>query len=556
MTSDSPIDLPQTSTNGYARAAALDRFNAVSVEPTSAVVYSPGDRLLIIARQFSDLEIVDRLASQLRCTVLLTGSEEQSNEYRSPATHVDSGVTVILGEPLALSGYLGKFTARVSTPQGDLDLASILNPRGQSFDMVLDFMTPPMIAHELPPPGYYAPQNDPEALAAALLALPQMVGEFEKPKYFDYDPAICVHGRSGLTACTRCLEACPSAAIVSLGERISVDSRLCQGAGSCATVCPSGAIRYTYPSLADMLERLRVLMSTYRAHGGTQTQILLHDAEQGKALMARLAAALPQYCIPVELEELGSAGLEVWLSSLAYGAAEVVLLAMPGMPRSVITALQEQLRIAHDLMQGMGYQVQALRLLRHQDDASTLSALNAPGCSPRSIVPAEFSGLNDKRTMIRFAVDHLHKQAPHPRALTNLPAGSPFGEVWLAAERCTLCMACVSQCPTGALVAGTETPELKFIEQNCVQCGLCARSCPEDAIGPSPRYLHDAQHRRALRVLKAEDAFCCIRCGKPFASRGIIERMTSKLRHHRMFQGESLMRIQMCEDCRVKDMIQ
>lgn len=556
MKPHSHIDLPQTSTNGRARAAALQKYHAVSVEPTSSVAYSAGDCLLIIASQSSDLTAADRLPSQLKCTVLLTGAEIQSTEYESPATHTRSGATVIRRDLVELSGYLGNFTAKVSTAQGVLDLADLLHPHARGFDMVLDLMIPPTIPYEVPPPGYYAPRNDPEALEMALLELPQMRGEFEKPKYFDYDPAICVHGRSGLTACTRCLDSCPSNAIVSLGERISVDSRLCQGAGSCATVCPSGAIRYAYPSLANVLERLRVALSTYRAQGGTRSVLLLHDAQQGRELVARLAAALPHHCIPMEVEEIGSAGLEVWLSSLAYGAAEAVLLAMPGTPRSVMTAVQEQLRIAHDLLQGMGYESQALRLHRHQDDESTLSALSDPGCTMSPIVPAEYSGMNDKRTMIRFAVDHLHKQAPSPRPLTILPAGAPFGELWFAADRCTLCMACVSQCPTGALVAGTETPELKFIEQNCVQCGLCARSCPEDAIGPSPRYLHDAQNRRAQRVLKSEDAFCCIRCGKPFASRGIIERMTSRLTHHRMFQGESIKRIQMCEDCRVKDMFQ
>jgi ferredoxin len=391
-------------------------------------------------------------------------------------------------------------------------------------------------------------------LEKAVEELPEMVGEFEKPKFFQYDPAICVHGRSGLTACTRCLEACPTVAIVSLGERITVDSQLCQGAGSCATVCPSGAIRYAYPSLADALERLRVSLKTYRSQGGDRAMLLLHDGQLGRLLVARFADRLPHYCIPVEVEEVGSTGMDIWLSSLAYGAAEVVLLAMPGMPYAVMNALQEQLGFARDLLQGMGYEAEALRLHRHEDEESTLAALTGPGSAMSLDGTAEYAGLNDKRAMIRFAVDHLHTQSPNPRPLTILPARAPFGEVWLAAERCTLCMACVSQCPTGALVSGSETPELKFIEQNCVQCGLCARSCPEDAIGPAPRYLHDAQQRRALRLLKAEEAFCCIRCGKPFATKAVITRMTSKLRHHRMFQGEAIKRIQMCEDCRVKDM--
>ena len=120
--------------------------------------------------------------------------------------------------------------------------------------------------------------------------------------------------------------------------------------------------------------------------------------------------------------------------------------------------------------------------------------------------------------------------------------------------RCTLCMACVSQCPGKALEAGGEQPQLKFIEENCVQCAMCARTCPENAIAPSPRYLFDLERRRARRILKEEQAFHCVSCGKPFSTRSMIENMTAKLRSHPMFQGAGLRRLQMCEDCRVRAM--
>ena len=153
-------------------------------------------------------------------------------------------------------------------------------------------------------------------------------------------------------------------------------------------------------------------------------------------------------------------------------------------------------------------------------------------------------------------MEHLYSHAAKPQPLVNLSAGAPFGQVELNAERCTLCMACVSQCPGKALQSGGDTPQLKFLEDNCVQCGLCDRCCPEDAIGPSPRYLFSGEERRRVRVLKEEAPFHCVECGKPFAARGIIERMTERLKDHDMFQGDALRRIQMCEDCRVLDIHQ
>jgi hypothetical protein len=58
-------------------------------------------------------------------------------------------------------------------------------------------------------------------------------------------------------------------------------------------------------------------------------------------------------------------------------------------------------------------------------------------------------------------------------------------------------------------------------------------------------------------VLHAEEPFCCIRCGKAFATKSLIDNMTSKLAGHSMFQSErAIQRLMMCEDCRVIDVVQ
>jgi len=171
--------------------------------------------------------------------------------------------------------------------------------------------------------------------------------------------------------------------------------------------------------------------------------------------------------------------------------------------------------------------------------------------------PTGFAGLNEKRTVIRLAVDHhLFREAPAPRPLVSLSAGAPFGDALLDEKRRTLCMACVSQYPGKALLAGDAGPELEFVEENCVQCALCARGCPENAIAPTPRYLYDREARRRPRVLKSEAPFCCIRCGKPFATRGMIGRMTARLAGHAVFRWEGLSRLQMCAECRVETMFE
>jgi ferredoxin len=118
---------------------------------------------------------------------------------------------------------------------------------------------------------------------------------------------------------------------------------------------------------------------------------------------------------------------------------------------------------------------------------------------------------------------------------------------------CTLCLSCVSACPTGALRDDPGRPMLGFVEDACVQCGLCQATCPEKVITLKPQLDFRAVTASA-RVLKDEEPFCCIRCGKPFGVKGTIERVTAKLRAtHWMYQGSPrrLDLIKMCDDCRV-----
>ena len=137
-------------------------------------------------------------------------------------------------------------------------------------------------------------------------------GEFEKPRFFKYNPDICAHGASGLTGCTRCIDACPAGAIISMQDEVAVDPYKCQGAGACATACPTGAMTYVYPSVSDHLRKLAALLRAYRDSAGETPAILYYDAEAGRSRLQRLIAALPEHVIPFEVAELGSVGMDVW----------------------------------------------------------------------------------------------------------------------------------------------------------------------------------------------------------------------------------------------------
>lgn len=521
------------------RAQALAAAAAVPVQPTDAVELHSAGRVLILGPVPVALAAAARLAPALACSVLA--------EDAPVATTPPAGVALYFrqGRTLQVEGHLGAFRVVLGSGNEALDLGALLDPARPLFDLVLDLGATAVCAQDWPPLGYrHAP--DAATLDAALAELPELVGSFEKPRYFAYDAALCVHGPKGLGGCRRCIDACPAEAIISVGERVQVDPKLCQGGGVCASVCPSGAMRYRYPRPADALERLRRLLAAWLAAGDGRPALLLYDARADQPDWN----AWPDGVLPVELEEIGSAGLEFWLGALAFGAARVCLTRSAALPARVARALDEQLDVGRVLLDGFGYPGDALAWVAAA--AAPAVALAGPAMPP--LPPATYAGFDDKRSMLWAAIDHLYAHAPRRAEVLALPAGAPFGRIAVDTQACTLCMACVSVCTPRALGDGGDTPKLTFIEGACVQCGLCERACPEHAISRESRLLVPFERRRVPVLLHQEPPFCCVACGKPFATPAMIRTITAKLADHPMFAGDGLWRLQMCDECRVKEL--
>ena len=445
---------------------------------------------------------------------------------------------------------------------GAVDFSRAETLRKENFDLVLDLSREPLIRVPDLPQGYLAPGPDPleQALAAAQLA--QLVGEFEKPRFFQYREKICAHARSGITGCTKCLDVCSTGAITEDGDHVKVEPHLCAGCGGCSTVCPSGAMTYAYPKNSDLGLRLKTLLSTYREAGGKDACLVFHNMEAGRDLVqgvgrhaVRGGKGLPARAIPFEVFHVASVGIDLLLAAICYGASQVVVVCDESNPEAYAAALREQMAIAEAILNGLGYSGAHFEVFTPEDSRALEKLLW--NLEPASGVgkPALFNLSPEKRTTLDFEFEHLARNAPAPKEIVALPANAPFGSLEVNKSTCTLCKACIGACPEAALLDAEDAPKLRFIERNCVQCGLCAKTCPEDAITLVPRLLLGAQAKEAVTLNEAEP-FNCVRCGKPFGTRRMVDNMLVKLGAHSMFAGAgALKRLQMCGDCRVVDMM-
>src|SRR6202158_13840 len=539
------------------KMAALLAAAAEPTPPVPSVELESGGVILICGRDETAVEAGNLLKDHLDVTVMI----------EPPAAIVPprrADFPVVKGKVRNARGHLGAFEVTVDdfaqaapSSRGVLAFGPSRNNARSNCDIILDLTggTAFFPAADLRDGYLRADPGNPAATLQAVLKARDLTGTFEKPRYVAYDATLCAHSRSQVVGCTRCLDLCPTAAITPAGDHVTIDANVCAGCGQCAAACPTGAASYALPSEDVLMRKLRAMLIAYREAGGEQAVVLVHDDPHGAPLidaLARFGDGLPAHVLPFAVNEITQVGLESIAAAFAYGASAMRFL-LRARPLHDVSGLLRTMALADPILTGLGFGAGRVATIETDDPDLLLEALRAIPWMAAGPHPATFRPLGAKRSVLRFALGQLHRAAPEPVGVIALPQGAPLGAVEIDAGGCTLCLSCVSACPTGALRDDPERPMLRFVEDACVQCGLCQATCPEHVITLKPQIDFDAA-RAPARILKEEEPFCCIRCSKPFGVKSTIERVASKLEgKHWMYTGSSrrLDVIRMCDDCRV-----
>ena len=461
---------------------------------------------------------------------------------------------------------------KVCTVAGAIDFGRAAPSQSEKFDLILDLrdvsatvaIAPGVtFTQHAPPQGYfrmpaewasaqstrtkgYAENDSAGHLGETqtLLKLRELVGEFEKPKFFVYKQKLCAHSRNKQTGCTACIDVCSAAAISSelgvarpsqaaerplgaqrsvgassIHQQIKVNPNLCVGCGACTTVCPTGALTYAYPRASEQGVKLKTLLATYALAGGKNAVLLLHSQEAGARLINALGRAaqlgsrrgmgpqgVPARVLPVALWHTASLGLDVWLTAIAYGASQVWVLMTGEEAPQYQTAVRAQMDVAQAILRGLGYQGTHFAILDAQDTRDTshmgaargrsnisdargpshssdLAALDKALQAPVAQVvgrAASFAVQADKRATLELALDHLVEQAP------------------LHPEEIALGVTALPRVPLSASPFGS----LQINKDTCTLCLSCVSACPASA-------LQDNTLMPQLKFIEKN----CVQCG-------------------------------------------
>lgn len=350
--------------------------------------------------------------------------------------------------------------------------------------------------------------------------------------YTIYDENICQYHERREEICGKCVEVCPTVAILKDDEHKHLEfSQIdCHGCGGCVSVCPSGALDFT--------QLPRDAFSELKEFYIDKVALIIPRQMD----LESLHVELPKDVLPLAIE--GSKFLhETHFISLLQTSGKSVVFYSDIISKGTGDAIE----LINEIFRRK-YDKQAIRIAKNEEELKEALAktetfseakygINESGLRKREIFSARLSHLvgDDDLGVVKTG-EHIH-----------------YGNITINTETCTLCMSCVGACNVRALTAHPEDNTLRFDPSICTNCGYCEPSCPEKGC---LSVIYDELSLRAdyfkQNVMATDEIFKCVECGVGFATKKSIEKIASMMIPVFGDDKERIRALYCCADCKPK----
>jgi ferredoxin len=337
-----------------------------------------------------------------------------------------------------------------------------------------------------------------------------------------FNEELCDYAKKDTPACRACIDSCESEALVEdrVKKTIKLSFADCVSCGKCIGACPSGAMQNSQFNLEGIVAALEEAKS-YGILISTEADLMKLD---GGVFENTVIFKVENYSFLNEL----------YLALFAFkSGGEVYFVSEELLPSEVTLSIENTNAIF------AAFGKKALYFASSKEKAEK-------SFSP---ITKRFENLS-----LRQAVSEGFKTLSTLEESKIAVSGKMFSSLTVS-ESCTVCMGCAFVCKSGAFNANEEQKALTLNESLCTGCGHCEAVCPEKSITIETGIFRTDEPYFSFVVAAKDELFCCVECGKPFATQKQIAKVSSVF--STMFLDESKKRtLYCCADCKPKLMLQ
>ncbi|MEM2017519.1 MAG: 4Fe-4S binding protein [Nitrososphaerota archaeon] len=389
-----------------------------------------------------------------------------------------------------------------------------------------------------------------------LKALPQILTVYQPT------PVILREKCVGTSACSFCIDSCPRRILKSAEDGgLNLDYDYCSICGVCVAICPTGAIQIPKSTDKQLEAQIRTILTNHREEMRSKA-IMYVDSNDYHYLLSRFVEeglSLPLEVFPIELPTLGLISENILLVPILYGAAGTIIPVLRNENKlEYLHILYQKTNMVRNILKSAGINQEKIILIEfgENDLGFFLEKLYEFKSSVKSeqlekSIDKHFGAYNRRAEFIDIVKSLLDDRRP---LVEFIECGEPcpFGEVMIDQEKCVICELCYNKCPMKAFTITREpdTIRLGFVYQRCIGCNLCRQICTENAIMVKkyisiPRLLDDSS-----KTLITEELIKCLRCGKPFITKGKLRKIEKLYESVGASNVDRLESLKLCPDCK------